>query len=85
MEEQDATPCDMKVPVLSIQEGMDYIYIGGLPKGRKGCLYRVLFLVIDEPSKQEKVCCLALNGPDKGTRFTCSPANFAKRYIAAQN
>jgi len=60
--------------------GKTYRYIRDLPKGCRDQLYKVHRFVLDVPSYQEKVLVEALGGKDKGLWFTCSPANFAKRY-----
>lgn len=57
-----------------------YRYLGGLPIGVKGGLYRVLAFIIDVPSYQEKVLIRCISGPDKGLMFTCTPRNFSHRY-----
>jgi hypothetical protein len=67
-------------PFFRIVEGATYTYVVDLPRGCKGKHYRVLFFVVDVPSYAEKVCVEAIDGPDAGLRFTCSPSNFAMRY-----
>lgn len=74
------TPIDMKVPVMHIVKGT-YKYISGIPKNCHGHLYYVHNMIIDVPSYQRKVLVEALSGPDRGLWFSCSPSNFAARYV----
>src|ERR1700677_16716 len=64
----------------TIVEGATYVYTADWPKGCQGKRYKVLFFVLDVPVYAEQVCVEALEGPDAGLRFTCSPQNFATRY-----
>lgn len=68
----------------AIVEGREYIYIREKPAGCQGQRYRVLKFVVSVPSYQEQVLVEALTGWDKGLWFTCSPANFASRYVPAE-
>lgn len=63
--------------------GLEYIYRSGNPVKCHGFRYRPLREVLDVPSYQQKILVEALNGPDRGLYFTCSPANFANRYVLA--
>lgn len=58
----------------------DYVYTGGLPAGCAGHRYRVHRRIIDVPTFQVKVLIETLTGRDAGLWFTCSLANFARRY-----
>ena len=66
-----------------IEEGAEYIYQSSWPAGCQGSRYRVKKFVKAVPSYQEQVVVEALDGPDKGHWFACSPANFASRYLPA--
>jgi hypothetical protein len=58
-----------------------YVYLPEWPAGCQGCRYEVLDVdVVDVPTYQEKILVLALEGPDRGLKFTVSPDNFARRY-----
>lgn len=74
---------DDRVVEFRIVVGAEYIYASGFPLGVRGHRYKVLGLVVDVPSYQEKVLVEALTGPDKGLQFVCSPSNFSTRYVAA--
>lgn len=64
-----------------IREGGVYVYTAGIPAKCKGFQYRVLRCdVLSVPDYTRKVLVEALNGPDKGLLFVCSPANFSTRY-----
>jgi hypothetical protein len=63
-----------------IQEGI-YTYVGNIPTNCKGSHYRVVRVdVLAVPSYQEQILVVALDGPDKGLLFVCSPWNFCQRY-----
>lgn len=67
-----------------IIKGCEYRYTGGLPVGCRGHHYLVEDFILDVPSRQNKVLVLALTGPDKGLRFSCTLDNFAHRYEVIQ-
>ncbi len=65
---------------VTIVAGAEYLYTSPYPSGCEGKRYQLHRFIIDVPSNQQKVLVEALDGPDKGLWFTCSPANFAVRY-----
>ena len=60
--------------------GALYRYLPGWPPGCRGKSYRPLALVLAVPSYQEQILVEALDGPDRGLLFVCSPYNFSTRY-----
>ena len=63
-----------------IELGRLYEYVGGIPIGCAGELYRPHRLVLDVPVYSWKVLVEALSGNDRGLWFTCSIDNFCRRY-----
>lgn len=61
----------------------DYIYTNGIPEGCFGHRYRVHRMVLDVPSRQQKVLVQAIDGDDAGLWFTCTVGNFEIRYRPA--
>lgn len=69
---------------LVIQEGAVYTYTADYPVGCKGHRYRVLRVnVLSVPSYTTTVLVEAIDGPDAGLWFVCSPWNFSIRYRRA--
>lgn len=66
-----------------ITAGAVYIYQAALPAGCAGHRYRAARFIVDVPSYQKKVLVECLSGRDAGLWFTCSLANFARRYRLA--
>lgn len=66
---------------IHIVEGAVYIYTKNWPDGCQGKRYRVLRInVMAVPEYQKKILVEALEGPDRGLWFVCSPHNFTTRY-----
>lgn len=68
----------MKRPLTTfgILEGRDYRYHGQFPPECQGASYHCHRFILDVPSYQWKLLMEALDGPDAGLWFTCTPANF---------
>ncbi len=65
-----------------IQVGVVYRYKSGIPKGCQGFHYRVRSKdVTHVPSYSKLVLVEAVDGPDAGMLFVCSPNNFCRRYV----
>ena len=65
--------------------GRDYFYTIDLPKGCCGARYRLHREILDVPSYQTKLLVECLSGKDVGLWFTCTPANFERRYKLAED
>jgi hypothetical protein len=74
----------IREPIITAVEGSEYVYTATIPAGCKGHRYRLLKLVLDVPTYQQKLCMVALTGPDSGRWFVVSPWNFAQRYEPAE-
>ena len=75
-------PADQVVS-FTITVGAEYVYLSGIPAGRKGHRYVVENFIRYVPIFCTLVLVRCLTGPDAGEQFACSPANFATRYRRA--
>jgi hypothetical protein len=81
---EDGTVPYVEIAPLRLRPGAVYLYTAPYPHRCRGHRYRLVRLVRDVPSYQEKCLVEALTGPDEGLWFTCTQANFGERYVLAE-